>query len=167
MENAHERDGGCDLLVVGGGIAGLTAANRAAQLGLRVIVLERGAEERYRCNSRYSGGIFHVAFRDVKESPATLETVITGATRGHADPALVQALAANCGRAVDWLRAEGARFIRVGQSAWQQWVLAPPPPIQPGLHWEGRGPDQALNALAAKLVGRGGQILREIGRAHV
>ena len=41
-----------DLVVVGAGIAGLTAANRAAEQGCRVVVLEKTADERYFCNSR-------------------------------------------------------------------------------------------------------------------
>ena len=38
----------CDVLCVGGGIAGLMAAIRAAELGAEVIVAEKG-------NARYSG----------------------------------------------------------------------------------------------------------------
>ena len=34
-----------DVIVIGAGIAGLVAANRAAQLGKRVIVLEKSKEE--------------------------------------------------------------------------------------------------------------------------
>ena len=58
-----------DVVVVGGGIAGLSAASRAAELGLRVALLERGTGEQYLNNTRYSGGILHVAFRNVKIRP--------------------------------------------------------------------------------------------------
>ena len=150
-----------DVVVVGGGIAGLTAANRAAEHGLRVALLERGADERYLCNSRYSGGIIHIAFHNIKEAPEALLEVIMGATDGQADPALAKALAATSGRAVDWLRNEGAKFIRVGSVVWQQWVLAPPRPITPGLDWKGRGPDVTLRTLAANLERRGGALLRD------
>ena len=37
MSETHD----CDVVVVGGGIAGLTAANRAAQQGLKVVPLSR------------------------------------------------------------------------------------------------------------------------------
>jgi len=121
MSDAHD----CDVVVVGGGIAGLTAANRAAQQGLKAVLLERGVDERYLCNTRYSGGVIHIAFRNVKDRPEELMEAIQHATSGNADPALAKALASTCGRTVDWLSEEGAKFIRVGQIAWQQWVLAP------------------------------------------
>jgi fumarate reductase flavoprotein subunit len=149
-----------DVIVVGGGIAGLTAAARAAQQGLRVGVLERGSDERYPCNSRYSGGILHIAFHNIKEPAAALLDVIQTATRGHARRDLADAFAANAGRAVDWLREEGARFIKVGNSAYQQWVFAPPRAIAAGLDWKGRGPDVTLRMLEANLVKRGGEVRR-------
>jgi flavin-dependent dehydrogenase len=34
-----------DVAVVGGGLGGLSAANRAAEHGLKAVVLERGREE--------------------------------------------------------------------------------------------------------------------------
>ena len=54
-----------DVVVIGGGIAGLIAANRAAQLGLRAIVLEQGTAEKYLCNTRYTGG--HDAHRSPRD----------------------------------------------------------------------------------------------------
>jgi fumarate reductase flavoprotein subunit len=149
-----------DVAVIGGGIAGLTAAGRAAQQGLHVAVLERGSEEQYACNSRYSGGILHIAFHNVKEPAAALLKVIETATRGNAKPELAQAFAANAGRAVDWLRDEGIKFIRVGNIAYQQWVFAPPRPIAPGLDWKGHGADVTLRTLEGNLKNGGGELLR-------
>ena len=54
-----------DVIVIGAGIAGLVAANRASQLGKRVIILEKSKEEKYLCNSRYTYGTFHINFTDV------------------------------------------------------------------------------------------------------
>jgi len=149
-----------DVVVVGGGIAGLTAANRAAQQGLKVALLERGTDERYLCNSRYSGGVLHIAMHSVKDPPEKLLDVINDATHGKADRALAMALATTVGRAVDWLREEGAKYIRVGQIVWQQHVLAPPRPITAGLDWKGRGPDVTLRLLVANLEKRGGRMFR-------
>jgi fumarate reductase flavoprotein subunit len=149
-----------DVVVVGGGIAGLSAANRAAQQGLKVAVLERGTEERYLCNSRYSGGVLHIACHNAKDPAEKLMDVIKDATSGKADPELARALATTAGRAIDWLRDEGAKYIRVGNIVWQQHVLAPPRPIVAGLDWKGRGPDVTLRQLVSNLDKRGGKLMR-------
>lgn len=148
-----------DVVVVGGGIAGLSAANRAAQQGLKVAVLERGKGPQYLCNSRYSGGVLHIACHNAKDAPDSLMEVITDATGGKADPQLARALATNAGRAIDWLRDEGAKYIRVGNIVWQQHVLAPPRPIVAGLDWKGRGPDVTLRQLVSNLDKRGGKLI--------
>ncbi len=149
-----------DVVVVGGGIAGLSAANRAAQQGLKVAVLERGDGPQYLCNSRYSGGVLHIAMHNAKDPADKLMEVIKNATSGKADPELARALATTAGRAIDWLQSEGAKYIRVGNIAWQQHVLAPPRPIVAGLDWKGRGPDVTLRQLVANLEKRGGKLIR-------
>jgi fumarate reductase flavoprotein subunit len=155
-------EGEVDLVVLGGGLAGLTAAVRASELGLRVTVLEQGGEERYPCNSRMSGGIFHVAYHEMKRPPAELLEVIRRATAGEADEAQARAIAEDAGRLVDWLRVQGARFIQIGALEWERWLLAPPRPLRAGLEWQGRGPDVLLRALAARLDRLGGTIRRGV-----
>ena len=49
-----------DLIIVGGGIAGLSAAVRSIEQGLKPLILEKGDEPNYPCNARYSGGVVHV-----------------------------------------------------------------------------------------------------------
>lgn len=149
-----------DVVVVGGGMAGLSAANRAAQQGLKVAVLERGDGPQYLCNSRYSGGVLHIAMHNAKDPAEKLMEVINNATSGKADPVLARALATTAGRAIDWLQSEGAKYIRVGNIVWQQHVLAPPRPIVAGLDWKGRGPDVTLRQLVANLEKRGGKLIR-------
>ena len=65
-----------DLVSIGGGFAGLVAALRAAELGLRSAVLEKGEDERYLCSSRWAGGIFHVSYHGVKSPPGELKAAI-------------------------------------------------------------------------------------------
>ncbi len=149
-----------DVVVVGGGIAGLSAANRAAQQGLKVAVLERGDGPQYLCNSRYSGGVLHISMHNAKDPAEKLMEVIQHATSGKADAELARALATTAGRAIDWLQSEGAKYIRVGNIVWQQHVLAPPRPIVAGLDWKGRGPDVTLRQLVANLEKRGGKLIR-------
>ena len=62
----------CDIAVVGGGIAGMITAVRAAQAGRQVLVLERLADDRYLCNTRLTGGVFHCALRDIRTPAAAL-----------------------------------------------------------------------------------------------
>jgi fumarate reductase flavoprotein subunit len=77
-----------DLVAVGGGLTGICAAVRAAELGLRTAVLEAGANEGYLCSSRWAGGIFHVSYHDVKLSPDDLLAAINRQTGGEADQEL-------------------------------------------------------------------------------
>ena len=99
-----------DLVSIGGGFAGLCAAVRGAELGLRTAVLEQGADDRYLCSSRWAGGIFHVSYHDVKLDPAELVAAINRQTGGEADPELAAAIAEDAGALVDWLAAQGAQF---------------------------------------------------------
>ncbi len=149
-----------DVVVVGGGLGGLSAACRASQLGLKAVVLERGTDAQYLCNSRFSGGILHINGHNVEEPAEDLVKAIDEFTLGQADRELARALAVDARRAVAWLRDEGAKFIRVGQIVWQQHVMAPPRPITPGLDWKGRGPDVTLRTLEANLLKRGGSVQR-------
>jgi fumarate reductase flavoprotein subunit len=146
-----------DVVIIGGGLAGLVAAARATELGLSVAVLEKGEGERYPCNARMSGGVFHVAFNDIKSSPATLRSAIDTATAGSAEPGPAQAMADKAGALVDWLGKQGARFIRT-KVAWQNYILAPPRPLRAGIDWVGRGPDVLLRQLVGNVEKRGGKI---------
>src|SRR5262245_18124905 len=148
-----------DLAVVGAGIAGLTAANRASELGCRVVVLEQSKDERYACNSRIATGVLNVAHHDPHADPKVLRQAIELDTEGYAAPALADALAEVAGRSMAWLRAEGARIIKVPIHGKSRWMLAPPRTLTAGLDWKGRGPDVVLQALGANAKRRGGRLM--------
>lgn len=156
MSDAYETD----MAVVGGGMAGLVAANRAAQLGLKVLVLEQSEADRYLCNSRYTGGTLHVAMSDIMLDEAELVRNIEKSTQGFVHPAWVQLFAAEGRRVVRWLQDEGSKFLKASALSHQSWVLAPPGRVRPGLDWEGRAGDVLLRHLEARLNERGGSILR-------
>lgn len=147
-----------DVVIVGGGLAGLVAGARASEFGRSVIILEGGADERYPCNARMSGGVFHIAFTDITSPPEELRAAIDKASDGKANPAQADAIARNGGRMVQWLRTQGAQYIRT-QVAWQNHILAPPRPIVAGQEWRGRGPDVMLRRLVEKITARGGQVV--------
>lgn len=155
-----------DLVSIGGGIAGLVAANRAAQLGLKAAVLERGSEDLYACNSRYAGGVMHISYKDPANPPDELSRAINEITDGYAAPDLVEAITTNCRRGLDWLQEQGARFMRIDPSMQRAdigsraWILTPVRPPVTHLEWKGRGADVTLRALEAALVKRGGVVHR-------
>ncbi len=147
-----------DLVAIGGGFAGLIAALRGAELGLRTAILEQGGDERYLCSSRWAGGIFHVSYHDVKLDPAELLAAIERATGGEAEPALAAAIAEDCARTVDWLASQGAQFGSASPISWHRWTLAPPRAAIAGQDWQGRGPDRALALLRQRLEERQGRM---------
>jgi fumarate reductase flavoprotein subunit len=147
-----------DLVAIGGGFAGLVAALRGAELGLRTAVVEKGADERYLCSSRWAGGIFHVSYHDVKSPPAELKAAIERATSGETDPELAAAIAEDCGRTMDWLAAQDAHFTSASPISWHRWTLAPARAPVHGQDWRGRGPDRMIAALKDRLERRQGRV---------
>jgi fumarate reductase flavoprotein subunit len=149
-----------DLVVIGGGLAGLTAAVKAAELGLRVVVLEAGTADRYLCNSRLAMGFFNVAFSDIWQGKTVLRQAIVAVTSGAADPDLAESLSENIGPALRWLRSRGVRIIVGNWRPGSHAMLAPPAAIGAGLRWPGRGPDQTLRRLESLLLAQGGRVVR-------
>jgi succinate dehydrogenase/fumarate reductase flavoprotein subunit len=147
-----------DLVAIGGGFAGLCAALRGAELGLRTAVVEAGAGENYLCSSRWAGGIFHVSYHDVKLSSDELVAAINRQTGGEADPALASAIAEDAGRTVDWLASQGAEFVQGSPINWHRFTLAPPRAAAAGQDWRERGPDQMIDRLRHRLEERQGRV---------
>jgi fumarate reductase flavoprotein subunit len=147
-----------DTIVIGGGISGMVTANRAAELGQRTVVLEKGTADKYLCSTRYTGGTFHVCLTDLQVGPDKLSTAIETTTRGFARKDVAGAVAKDSLRLVRWLQAEGIKFVNLGH--YHSFVLAPPSRTGPGLDWEGRGGDVLLRTLEANLKKRGSNILR-------
>jgi fumarate reductase flavoprotein subunit len=147
-----------DLVAIGGGFAGLVAALRGAELGLRTAVLEQGPDEHYLCSSRWAGGIFHVSYHDLKLAPEELVAAIERATGGEAEPELAAAIAEDCARTIDWLAAQGARYTSASPIGWHRWTLAPPRAAVAGQDWQGRGPDLMITQLKNRLEARQGRM---------
>ncbi|HYG41617.1 MAG TPA: FAD-dependent oxidoreductase, partial [Bordetella sp.] len=145
-------------MIVGGGLAGLTAGVRAAQLGLRPLVLEQGQGCDYPCNSRLSGGILHIGFHDPYRADQELVDIIERLTDGAAKPELARALAKTGARLVSWLQAQGTKFMRFNSQEGYRWCMAPPRALRAGVDWEKRGPDILLRQLARNLVEMGGKL---------
>lgn len=155
------------LVVIGAGLAGLSAAVRGAELGLAVQVLECSAEDDYVCASRMTGGLFHIAMDDMAAPPETVRANLDRMTEGTADPRLAEAISRRARPTLDWLRSQGVRFIGVGPEGFRKNSLSPPGIRQTGRHrddgapyWAGRCGDTLLRTLGTALARHGGSLLR-------
>ena len=151
-----------DMLVIGAGLAGLAAANRALELGLRVTLLERQRNRSHVCASRTNGGVFHVGFRSVTMAREELFEVIRTINEGFGDVAVARALADNAARSVEWLQSFGIEFTKlVPDHGWKDRVLAPV-----GFHdkttmaWQGLGADRLIDTLEERFIDGGGEVIR-------
>lgn len=147
-----------DVIVIGGGIAGLVAANRAAELGRRAAILEKGTADKYICNTRYTYGTFHINFNDVKKPEDELYAAILDCTEGFARKDLARTVAQYGARLMDWLRAEGIELQNLGQ--YHTHVLSPVWRSGGGFRWDGYAGDVAMQRLEANLKRRGGALMR-------
>jgi fumarate reductase flavoprotein subunit len=151
-------DATVDVIVIGAGIAGLVAANRAAELGLHVVVLEKSTDDKYICNSRYAYGTFHINFTDLNAPEDTLAAKIDACSDGTARKDLGRAVAKDGRRLMQWLTAEGIELVNLGGYGTN--VLSPAWRKGYGLTWQNYGADVALQRLESNLRKRQGRILR-------
>ena len=91
----------CDVVVVGAGIAGFSAAVRAAELGAAVILLDRSDGPVGSGNTLMTSGSFRAGGRNPRARPDELYEFVMAEGVAYAD--LAKGWADNCGRAVDWL----------------------------------------------------------------
>ena len=114
-------DTSCDIVVIGAGGAGLSAATQAASMGAHVIVLEK--QGIIGGNTNYSTGGLNAAETSVQEKLG-----IADSKKSHYDdtmaggyflndPSLVETLVNKAAAAVDWLISLGADLSNVGQLA--------------------------------------------------
>jgi succinate dehydrogenase/fumarate reductase flavoprotein subunit len=91
----------CDVLVVGAGLAGFTAAIRAAEGGANVLLVDKSVNELGDGNVLMASGSLRAGGKSPKTNPSELYEFVM--SEGVAYPDLVSAWAATCGRAIDWL----------------------------------------------------------------
>jgi fumarate reductase flavoprotein subunit len=155
-----------NLICIGAGFAGLTAALRARELGLSVLVLERQSEPKQYNNSRITTGVFHVASNDVRLPPEKLIEAINTETQNYAKPDLVRAIAETAARVVDWLKEQGVTLEHETRMAYvagrAHLVLTPARAMRAGLDWQGKGGDRTLGVLEDRIVALGGQVRRGV-----
>jgi tricarballylate dehydrogenase len=125
-----------DLIVVGCGIAGLSAANRAVEQGLDVTVLEKSPKDKRGGHTRYSES-FRVAssesdlesygyeYNIADYTPDEFYADIMKQTNGKADDRLARTIVDAIGPTVDWLTERGATWdmepLNVGYTVARTW----------------------------------------------
>jgi tricarballylate dehydrogenase len=106
---------GYDVLVVGGGNAGLTAALSARRLGARVLVVERAPRELRGGNSRHTRNLrcAHDVPTEILAETYAEEELLDDLRRvndGDTDEALAALVASRSAECVPWMAGLGARF---------------------------------------------------------
>jgi fumarate reductase flavoprotein subunit len=96
-----------DVLVVGAGLAGFTAATRAAEQGAKVSLIEKSSGELGDGNILMASGSLRAGGKSPRTEPRELYDFVM--TEGIAYPDLVQAWSGSCGRALDWLMRNGVK----------------------------------------------------------
>ena len=98
----------CDVLVVGAGLAGFTAAVRAAEAGRSVLLIDKSDGALGGGNILMASGSLRAGGKDPRTRPAELYEFVMAEGIGYPD--LVRSWAATCGRAVDWLISSGVKL---------------------------------------------------------
>jgi fumarate reductase flavoprotein subunit len=107
-----------DVIVIGAGAAGMTAALRAARGGARVIVFEKST--RHGCNTQFSsgslaaGGTRLQAAAGIEDSPQRHAEDILAVSQDVGAAALTHAICAAAPHYVDWLVDEVGHRLEVG-----------------------------------------------------
>lgn len=107
----------CDVLVVGAGGAGMSAAIVAREKGASVLVLEKmpraGGNTLLATGHITATGSKYQTEHNIHASSETFEQDVLKAGHGKADPKLVRHMVAHSGEALDWLMGLGADLDNV------------------------------------------------------
>lgn len=140
-----------DVIVIGGGAAGLSAAVSAAEAGAEVLLLEKQAD--VGGNTRISGGFFAAVDPErqrrqgIEDSVAKFFAQMMESGGPRTDPALARVLVEKAGEALGWLESYGMRFqdevIEIYGAHWPRCHI----PMMPA----GEGYIYTLSSAAARL----------------
>jgi fumarate reductase flavoprotein subunit len=147
-----------DVIVVGAGLAGSTAALVGAQAGRRVLLLDAGADPTMSSNTAMSGGRMHVAHAELLADAEDIRQKILGRAHGEIQPELVESIATACGPAGRWLLDQGVELG--GAPGGVGSILTPERPLTHGEQaWHERGPHLTLRRLQSRASVLGAAIL--------
>ncbi|MCL0102053.1 FAD-dependent oxidoreductase [Dehalococcoidia bacterium] len=147
-----------DIIIIGAGTAGITAALRAQELGVSVVALERGQELGGGAGIRLSGGAFHLAMGSMDLEPEAMLAHINKVTEGEIDPTLAMMVSTQSKPSIEWLTTQGIPFKPQG-GAHGKFTIDPRGPSRPGRKFNpAASPDLAMRNLHFNFIGQGGTI---------
>jgi fumarate reductase flavoprotein subunit len=149
-----------DVIVVGAGMAGSTAAAVTAQAGLRVLVVDAAEDPSGGGNTAFGGGGMHVGRAELRSDPALLRDRMLGRALGEVQSGLVDAIAESAGAAMTWLLDQGVELMAEAPGDIES-MLAPARHLTDVDAWHGRGPQRALRTLQTRAAEAGAAV-----RAH-
>ena len=163
--------GRCDVIVVGGGLAAMSAAISAADAGCSVVLVNKGITGASGSSSKAAGilaapfghgDLTHRPMADSAEQHAR-DTLLVGYDLG--DPDLVYHVARNATSAVEWLEGMGVVFSRAKDGGYVQ-LNAPGNSCPRGVSALGGGQD-IMQKLIVEARNRGIVILDETTARHL
>lgn len=107
---APDRVSRFDVVVVGTGLSGCTAALEAAARGARVAVIEKAPESRAGGNSRLAGGYFALPAADTPEARAAYVEDFVAKCLGRGNRDIFALMAGNARADIAWLAGQGLAF---------------------------------------------------------
>ncbi|MEI7785994.1 MAG: FAD-dependent oxidoreductase, partial [Betaproteobacteria bacterium] len=105
MQENPSFDSSYDLLVIGSGIAGLSAAVAAAAAGAKVAVLERSAPDEFGGNTRWTESYFRMKSED--EVSDDFEELLVANAGHHIDPNVIAAVSQDYAQWPGYVKAHG------------------------------------------------------------
>lgn len=146
-----------DLLIVGGGLSGLAAAQSAVDQGVKPIVLEK--EAAIGGGGNFPEGSLGVGTRYQKEHgiKTTVDQVLTAALQFHhyrADPHVLRVLIEESGKTIDWVMDKGAELRGIR-------TMYPPEESLMTWHLFKGGAAGIIQRFAKEIRAKGGKIMTE------
>lgn len=146
-----------DVLVVGAGLAGFTAAARAAEQGAKVLLIDKSRGELGDGNILMASGSLRAGGKSPRTNAIELYDFVMAEGIGYPD--LVKSWSETCGRAVDWLIASG---VKVDESAPGRIWLDQSGEVSLAPVYKKDVGTRALASLKERFLKLGGQYLNDI-----
>jgi glycine/D-amino acid oxidase-like deaminating enzyme len=146
-----------DVLIVGAGLAGFTAAVRASEQGAKVLLIDKSTGELGEGNVLMASGSLRAGGKSPKTAAKELYDFVMA--EGVAFPDLVNSWSQSCGRAIDWLQTVG---VEIEESAPGRIWLKQQSEISYGPVYKKDVGPRAIASLKRKFVSLGGSYLNGI-----